>query len=185
MEFSKNFNTAFDLLIFDEGGYVNDKDDPGGPTKWGITLKTYSRYLKRPATIEELVAMPVEHAKEIYITEYWNPLSLHSLDKIVLAVCIFNSGVLYGTGTAALMTQRALNNLGASVKVDGLLGLQTMKILNVIREDDFLKMFHRLLLERIETLIFNNPKLEKFRRGWTIRAHNLLALADKVSKLTT
>ena len=36
-----DFDKAFDLLIGNEGGYVNAPKDPGGETNWGIT-KTVS-----------------------------------------------------------------------------------------------------------------------------------------------
>ena len=32
-----DFDKAFDLLIGNEGGYVNNPADPGGETNWGIT----------------------------------------------------------------------------------------------------------------------------------------------------
>ena len=32
-----DFDKAFELLIGNEGGYVNNPKDPGGETNWGIT----------------------------------------------------------------------------------------------------------------------------------------------------
>lgn len=33
-----NFDTAFDRLLGNEGGYVNNPADPGGETNWGVTV---------------------------------------------------------------------------------------------------------------------------------------------------
>ena len=30
-------------IVAREGGYVNDPDDPGGPTKYGVTIHTMRR----------------------------------------------------------------------------------------------------------------------------------------------
>ena len=32
-----DFDAAFELLMENEGGFVDDPDDPGGRTNWGIT----------------------------------------------------------------------------------------------------------------------------------------------------
>lgn len=182
MYYSKTFELAFELLLADEGGFINDPDDPGGVTNYGITQKTYESFLKISVSIDDMKNMPIDDAKEIYLTQYWNPLCLHSVEKASIAVCIFNSGVLYGVGTAANIAQRSLQNLGVNVRVDSLMGQATTSQLNAVDEQEYLRMYHKLLLARIETLIFNNAKLEKYRRGWSNRAHRLLALADKVSK---
>ena len=33
-----------EAIVAREGGYVNDPDDPGGPTKYGVTLATLQTY---------------------------------------------------------------------------------------------------------------------------------------------
>jgi lysozyme family protein len=39
-----NLENCVKLTFGDEGGYVNNPHDPGGPTKYGITLKTLAAY---------------------------------------------------------------------------------------------------------------------------------------------
>lgn len=34
------FDIAFDRLLGHEGGYVNDPEDPGGETNWGISKRS-------------------------------------------------------------------------------------------------------------------------------------------------
>ena len=59
-------------IVAREGGYVNDPADPGGPTKYGVTLGTL-RALARDVTVDGVVdvadvrALSVAQAVEIFL----------------------------------------------------------------------------------------------------------------------
>lgn len=55
-----------------EGGFRHVAGDRGGATNYGITQATLGRWRKlgRPATPEEVRALPIEEASEIYRSEY-------------------------------------------------------------------------------------------------------------------
>lgn len=38
------FDTLFDRLMKHEGGYVNNPNDPGGETMWGVTKAVARQY---------------------------------------------------------------------------------------------------------------------------------------------
>lgn len=59
-------------VIEREGGYNDDPADKGGPTKYGITAETLGKWLKlgRPATADEVRAMPESTARAIYDSWY-------------------------------------------------------------------------------------------------------------------
>lgn len=44
VEIDKNFERALNRLAKFEGGYVNDKDDKGGETNWGISKAVAREY---------------------------------------------------------------------------------------------------------------------------------------------
>lgn len=181
---TENFEKAFAYLLKDEGmEYVNDPKDSGGPTKFGITQKTYELFIKRISTIDEIKNMSTDTAKAIYYDLYWTPLSCSRISHLGLAACLFNSGVLYGTGTAARLAQLALNNLGKNLKPDGAFGDKSVEAINAVEPDDFLKAFHAQLLSRIETICESDAKNERFRKGWTNRANRLLALGKEIADL--
>lgn len=178
------FDTAFNYLIGDEGSkYTNDPRDSGGPTKWGITKKTYESFFKHPAAEAEISGMTSDTAKQIYLVEYWKPLRCTEIQSLVLTVSFFDSAVLYGVGTTALLIQRSVNLCGATLKLDGVIGDKTLATINSVgggaQGTRFLtNTFCGLLLEHIDAVIVANPKDEVYRRGWTQRADRLLRLLN-------
>ena len=178
------FEKAFAYLLKDEGMvYTNDPKDSGGPTKYGITQTTFEQYFKRISSLHEIKDMSVETAKQIYFDLYWRPGGCDRISNLGLAACLFNSGVLYGTGTTSILAQNALNKCGAKLKSDGAFGDKSVAAINSVDVTKFLEAFHEQLLGRIETVIANNPKNERFRNGWTNRANRLLELGTDVAAL--
>jgi lysozyme family protein len=175
------FDQAFDYLMRDEGfKYVNDPKDSGGPTRYGITQKSYEDYVKRIVTIDEIKNMSIDEAKKFYLERYWKPIRCNDLTSLPVAVCLFDSAVLYGSMTATILAQKAASLCGATLKFDGLLGDKSVEALNTVKSVDFLGAFHGLVLARIEAVISSNPKDEVYRDGWTNRAGRLLTLNNLV-----
>lgn len=61
-----NFDTAFDRLMGNEGGYSNNPADPGGETNWGIAKRSYPDV--------DIAKLTKEGAKAIYLRDFWQPL---------------------------------------------------------------------------------------------------------------
>jgi lysozyme family protein len=89
-EYGKFYN-ALRFTIPHEGGYVNDPDDAGGETKWGIS-KRYNPDID----IKELTP---EQAAEIYYEKYWTPAGCSELEH-PLYILMFDTAVLFGVGRA-------------------------------------------------------------------------------------
>lgn len=107
----ENFETAFRFTVGPaiEGGYVNDPKDKGGPTNHGVTQATLSIYLRRHATIEDVKALTLTTAKDLYLRLYWQPTGCDALPAgvdVLLWDCAVNSGVgrahEFSTKTATL-----------------------------------------------------------------------------------
>jgi len=171
------FTEAMDYVLEVEGKkFTNDPADSGGPTKFGITLKTFEQYHKRRASVWEIETMTEAEARSMYFALFWAPLKCYKFVHMSMALCVFSSAVLYGQGTAALMAQKICINAGAKIKLDGILGDESYKYLNEIEPVEFLKAFHKLVLKRNDVIIERRPKDERFRKGWTNRADKLLSL---------
>lgn len=174
-----NFDVAFTYLIGNEGRtYTNDPNDFGGPTKFGITKRTYQDFFARMVIDSEIENMSEATAKQIYAALYWGRLRCGDIQNLGIAICIFDSAVLYGNSTSALLAQESLVQCGASIKFDGVLGDKSIESINVVSGAAFINAFNGLVLERIDTVIAAHPSDEKYRTGWTRRANRLLSLLD-------
>jgi lysozyme family protein len=103
----RNFDRALARLLAHEGGYVNHPADPGGPTKYGVTLAVYRRFGKAGATAADVRAMTFAEAGAIYRARYWNALRCDALpDGVDYAA--FDYGVNSGVGRAARVLRRCV-----------------------------------------------------------------------------
>lgn len=90
------YDEALQQVFVDEGGYSNDRGDPGGPTKYGITIHDARSYWKHDATAHDVANMPKPVAEDIYKKHYAEPIHYGDLpagvDYAVLDYGI-NSGI--------------------------------------------------------------------------------------------
>lgn len=108
-----------DELIF-EGGYVNDPQDPGGITDFGITLYTLSHYEGRQATVADLTGMSQDTKAAIYRSMFWRVINGDNLPS-GLDLEVFDMAVNGGPGRAAKMLQALVG-----VDQDGDIGQGTL-----------------------------------------------------------
>lgn len=122
-------DTLIDHVLRREGGYVNDPDDPGGATNYGITIHTMRRFGvdvdgNGVVDIRDVKKLPIETARKIYKREYFEGPRIDDLPE-VLQASVFDMFVNAG-GNAIKILQRLLNDMGQQVTVDGALGPQTI-----------------------------------------------------------
>lgn len=110
-------------IVRREGGYVNDPDDPGGPTKYGVTIGTL-RDIRGSASIEDIKALTVADAIEIYKHHYFARPKINLLPSPLQAT-VYDMQVNAG-GNAIKILQRLLQEFGQVVSVDGALGPQSI-----------------------------------------------------------
>ena len=60
---ASTFDDALRRLLIHEGGYTNHPSDPGGPTKFGITIHDYRNHVKARASAADVRAMRLEEAE--------------------------------------------------------------------------------------------------------------------------
>ncbi|MEP4195815.1 MAG: holin-associated N-acetylmuramidase [Aliishimia sp.] len=115
-------------IVVREGGYVNDPDDPGGATNWGVTIHTMRRLgldLNRDGRITsaDVRKLSRRQAVDIFVQHYFERPGIAGLPK-VLQASVFDMYVNAG-GNAVKILQRLLRDMGQTVDVDGALGPQT------------------------------------------------------------
>ena len=71
---AENYDKCLAITLDFEGGYSNDPGDPGGPTKYGITIIDVRKYLNPHATAADVRALSLDDAKTIYRKHYWEQI---------------------------------------------------------------------------------------------------------------
>ncbi len=145
------FDFAFEHVVGLEGGYVNDPDDPGGETIYGITKRDHpDLFAKGQPTLAQ--------AKERYQVQYWIVCSCDRLPA-PYDLIVFDAAVNQGPTMAVKMLQKALR-----VKIDGQVGPVTIAACqNAGKEGPALVLTERAI-RYVGTRGF-----DRFGRGWLKR----------------
>jgi lysozyme family protein len=180
MKYSPRFDEAFDDLMDKEDGYVNDPDDPGGETNYGISKKSYPDLDIRKLTCED--------AKRIYFNDFWLKNSCDYLHGSG-AFKYFDLCVNMGSTQATHILQRAIractlpkelqHSLMKDFKIDGIMGYMTISRFNEIATNLGISGSNMLIASmRSEAagiyrqLAAQNPSQQKFLEGWLQRAYS-------------
>lgn len=110
------FLECVEFVLDAEGGYVYDKRDPGGETKFGISKRQYPEKDIRGLTKADAVL--------IYRVDYWEAIRAEEMPA-KLRLPYFDCAVNQGYSAAVLILQRILR-----VKMDGIVGPVTVGVAN-------------------------------------------------------
>ena len=151
------FDEIIEVVLHHEGGYVNDPDDPGGETNFGIA--------KRSHPDVDIANLTKDGAKEIYKEHYWDRNKVESLSEDLRHI-YFDMCVNQGRGRAVKILQKAANAKGADLKVDGGMGPKTIAAMDGVE----LQRVRAYRVKYYADLVTRKPDLEKFYFGWFRRA---------------
>lgn len=116
-------------IVAREGGYVNDPDDPGGATKYGVTIGTMKRLgldLNRDGRVDtaDVKALTRAQAAGIFKEHYFRRPGIERLPA-ALHGPVFDMYVNSGTNAVKIL-QRLVTRMGFPVDADGLIGPRTI-----------------------------------------------------------
>ena len=116
-------------IVRREGGYVNDPDDPGGATKYGVTIHTMRRLgldLDHDGDIDpaDVKRLTRAQATDIFIEHYFARPRIGELPEALHAT-VFDMYVNAGANAIRIL-QRLLTEMGHPCVVDGILGPQSI-----------------------------------------------------------
>lgn len=145
-----------------EGDYVNDPDDPGGETKYGITKRTYPDLDIKNLTKEEAIL--------IYWRDWWPWLD--GIRSHALCAKLFEVAINTGQSRAKRLLQLAVNayNGNQALVVDGVVGPKTIAMTNLCVPDLLRRFISAAQAGYYVGLVAGNPDLKKFYNGWQRRA---------------
>jgi lysozyme family protein len=174
------FITAFTQVVMVEGGYSNDPRDAGGKTRWGVTEVV----ARANGYTGDMAALPLDTARTIYKTQYWDMLRLDQIDALstAIAAALFDVGVNSGVGTASRFLKRALNvlNRGGTdwpdIPTDDPIGPRTLYALGRLKAvrgaDGLTELLEMIKAQRRVFYIViaeSNRTQESFEYGWQRR----------------
>lgn len=166
-----NFDEALQRILADEGGYTNDPNDPGGPTNYGITIYDARMYWKRDATALDVRNMPIDAAKQIYRTRYWDAMRCDDLPD-GLDYAVMDYGVNSGIGRPPRVLEKLMG-----LTVDGTFD---DVLISRIAERDADYLIDKLCDERL-AFLQSLRTWRYFGRGWGARVDRVRSVAHKMS----
>jgi lysozyme family protein len=156
-----------ELLLKIEGGYVNNKHDHGGATKWGVTQKIYSYYFPKDGDVRNITQ---EQWKQI-VGSYWRNAGCALIHH--QGVAVMTADWFWGSGSAAI--RRIQRHFGLAV--DGVCGPQTANSLNANDVSGMINMLHDLRQQHFEDIVKAEPDQRVFLDGWLNRLHRITVFA--------
>lgn len=117
-------------IVAREGGFVHDPDDPGGATKYGVTLATLRRLgfdLTHDGQIDthDVKALTIAEAVDIYVEHYHRRPGIAALPA-PLQPPVFDMYVNAGANAVKVL-QRLLTAMGYPCADDGAIGPETIR----------------------------------------------------------
>ena len=116
-------------IVAREGGYVNDPDDPGGATNFGVTLATLQRLgIDRTGDgridARDVKALTRADAERIFVEHYFRKPRLAELPASVQA-SVFDMYVNAGANAVKIL-QKLVTRMGFPASADGVIGPRTI-----------------------------------------------------------
>lgn len=169
----RNFDVAFEELLVHEGGFVDHPNDPGGATKYGISLRWFRSAVSSAATVASIKALTPEKARALYHDHWWKRYKYDQLPEAI-ARKVFDTSVNMGAKRAHRLLQRAV--WGAcgkhnKIKDDGIIGPRTLKAVRNCDQGRLLASFRSEQAAYYRILIAKRPKFKVFELGWLRRAY--------------
>jgi lysozyme family protein len=165
-----NFTPSVDYSFTEEGGFVDNPNDPGGATNLGITLTTLDDWENADLPVSAIRSLQRPLAEQIYHKNYWLKMDCDKLPAGV-DLMVFDSGINIGPGRAIEQLQDAL-----VVDVDGQIGPQTLAAATKMSA-------HELVadLALIEQSYYRSlSRFPIFGRGWLARVDRRVIAALKL-----
>ncbi|WP_347140769.1 holin-associated N-acetylmuramidase [Paracoccus sp. SSK6] len=175
-------------IVAREGGYVNDPDDPGGATNYGVTvgtMKSLGLDLNKDGRIDatDVRMLTRAQAQQIFVEHYFRRPRLSELPDAVQA-SVFDMYVNAGTNAVKIL-QRLVARMGFAATADGLIGPQTIAAARnaaAAAPDHFADAYGIARRNYYYALADQRPASRKYARskaggkgGWITRAEEFIS----------
>ena len=161
---------AVTFVLKNEGGLVDNAEDAGGITNFGVSLAFYKKKIKIDADKNDIRHLSAATAERIYFEYFWQRLPFDDINSQEIATRLFDLTVNTGQAHAIAMIQRAINNVNPSehILVDSQFGVKTLTAINTLDEH---KLYNALICEASKYYhdIAKHGNNQVFLKGWLHR----------------
>lgn len=179
-----HFNWVVERTLIYEGGYADDPLDSGGATNFGISINMLrnARWRDRDGNLvgdkdgdgvitkEDIRRLTQNDAKDIYRKEYWDRQNFSEIADRDIAYQVFDFGVTSGPNRAIKYLQRSCNHFGYGIAVDGIMGSETLGIINNSPDRSaILNNYKERRARFYESIVDRDPSQIRFLKGWLRR----------------
>lgn len=183
-DYPKAFEDAIQKTLQHEGRFVDDPDDPGGATNFGVSLRFVKGELDGTEVVgvefdlngdgkvdvEDIRNMTRDMAIAVYFSAFWDK-RFEQMDDLI-AEKYFDFSINMSKKQATMLVQRACISAGFPVSVDGGLGPETMGALEKAEPACVLAALKAEAAAFYRLLAVLDPVKEKFLKGWLKRAYS-------------
>lgn len=175
-----NYSIAFEGTHRLEGGEVNDPDDRGGHTIYGVTKKVFLEYCKKYGFPGSFVNLTPERAKIIGKVMFWDKIQGDDFHSQIVANEVYDSIFNHGLRGGVKLLQKSINVFYHSprykgkikLKKDGIMGDKTRNAVNEITrryEIQFFKCINGERYVKFKLICLFRPSQWKYFIGWCMR----------------
>lgn len=164
-----NFETALAHVLQSEGGYVFNKNDPGGMTNLGCTKAVWEEFVGHPVSETDMRELTPAAVAPLYKSKYWDKVAGDDLPA-GLDYCVFDAAINSGPGRAAKWLQEV-----AGVPADGSIGKQTLAAIDTFSPLELIAQYNDKRLQFLEAL----PTFAIFGKGWSNRVSSVQSIASQ------
>ena len=169
-----DFDRSLVFVLKMEGGYVNDPDDHGGATNYGVTQKNYNKWrISQELDVRDVKLISEDEVRVIYRTQFWQKARC---DDLPWPVCLahFDGYVQHRPRVASEILQRATNYAAREpLRIDGLVGPMTAE---AVRRQDPRMLARSIIIERLFfycRIVERDRTQAKFLKLWRPRMQRL------------
>lgn len=180
-----SFDIAIPIVLKHEGGYVNNPNDPGGATNFGISIRFLADYPDLgdfdhdgDVDVSDIQHMTQEDAIDIYKKTWWDKFGYERINDQTISTKVFDLAINMGAKRAHILLQTALNKaFGLQIPAEGNLGPMTIGAINSATdgsgEQQLLDAYCNEVWGFYQRIVEKKPTSGVFLKGWKNRAFDL------------
>jgi len=168
-----DINLSIAKTLVNEGGYVNDPNDSGGATKYGVTQRDITGLPGFPTDVKDLTgSQAIDYYEHYYWAKFGSAghfaqVNFPMIEAQPVLDKLLDMSVLFGVKEAVILIEGVLN-----LVVDGLFGPHDLVAVNEAEPTSLVQGFKTVLVSHAIGIANAQPKDREFLAGWIKRINS-------------